>query len=60
MYGSARNPIVTEQDAHRWLEVQQQGWACGRRLSFAVLLYSEAVNAPDRVVGNVVLNSYGR
>ena len=29
MSGSARNPIVTEQDAHRWLEMQQEGWAGG-------------------------------
>jgi hypothetical protein len=37
MYGSARNPIVTEQDARHWLEVQEGGWADGGRLSFAIL-----------------------
>jgi hypothetical protein len=30
MYRSARNPIVTEQDAFRWLEAQQQGIVPGR------------------------------
>ena len=37
MHHSARNPIVTEQDAFRWLDAQQQGWTDGGRLSFAVL-----------------------
>ena len=45
IYEAARNPIVTEKDAHRWLEAQQDGWASGRRLSFAVL-YSEAASCP--------------
>jgi RimJ/RimL family protein N-acetyltransferase len=53
MYRSARNPIVTEQDAFRWLEAQQQGWTGGGRLSFAVLS-CEAAAAPDHVLGNVV------
>jgi RimJ/RimL family protein N-acetyltransferase len=57
MRQSSRNPIVTEQDACRWLEVQQQGWTDGGRLSFAVVgggLGSE----PGRVLGNVVLKGW--
>jgi len=57
MRQTARNPIVTEQDACRWLEVQQEGWVSGMRLSFAVLA-CESVNAPGRVLGNVVLKGY--
>lgn len=57
MSGSARNPVVTERDARAWLEVRQEGWISGRRLSFAVL-YDEAADAPDHVVGNVVLKEY--
>ena len=57
MYRSARNPIVTEQDAYRWLEAQQQGWTGGGRLSFAVL-WCEAAAGPDHVLGNVVLKGY--
>lgn len=54
MLQSSRNPVVTEQDACRWLEVQQQGWADGGRLSFAVL-DGEPGSEPGRVLGNVVL-----
>ncbi|MFY9927852.1 MAG: GNAT family protein [Streptosporangiaceae bacterium] len=54
MRQSSRNPVVTEQDAYRWLEVQQQGWADGGRLSFAVL-DGEPGSEPGRVLGNVVL-----
>jgi hypothetical protein len=50
MRQSWQNPLVTEQDVRRWLEVQQQGWADGHRLSFAVL-DSES----GRVLGNVAL-----
>jgi RimJ/RimL family protein N-acetyltransferase len=57
MHESARNPIVTEQDAFRWLDAQQQGWTDGGRLSFAVLSH-EAAAAPDHVLGNVVLKGY--
>ena len=48
---------MTERDARAWLEVRQEGWISGRRLSFAVL-YDEAADAPDHVVGNVVLKEY--
>lgn len=37
--------------------MQQEGWAGGGRLSFAVL-YREAASPPDRVDGNVVLKGY--
>jgi RimJ/RimL family protein N-acetyltransferase len=57
MHQSARNPIVTEQDAFRWLDAQQQGWTDGGRLSFAALS-GEAAAAPDHVLGNVVLKGY--
>ena len=33
MHQSARNPIVTEQDAFRWLEAQQQGWTDSRQIT---------------------------
>jgi RimJ/RimL family protein N-acetyltransferase len=57
MRQSSRNPIVTEQDACRWLDAQERGWADGRRLSFAVV-ECESANAGDRVVGNVMLKGY--
>lgn len=57
MRQSSRNPIVTEQDARRWLEVQQQGWTDGGRLSFAVA-GGERGSDPGRVLGNVVLKGW--
>jgi RimJ/RimL family protein N-acetyltransferase len=54
---SARNPIVTEEDAYRWLEVQQRGWADGHRLSFAVL-DSEVGDESGRVLGNIALKGW--
>lgn len=54
MRQASRNPVVTEQDACRWLEVQRHGWTDGRRLSFAVLA-GEPGDDPGRVLGNVVL-----
>ncbi len=53
MRQSSRNPIATEQDAYRWLQVQQRGWTDGHRLSFAVL-DGEA----DRVLGNIALKGW--
>jgi RimJ/RimL family protein N-acetyltransferase len=59
MRRSARNPIVSEQDAHRWLDVQQQGWADGGRLSFAVLDPDPGpANGSASVLGHVVLKEY--
>jgi len=57
MRQSSRNPIVTEQDACRWLEAQQQGWTDGGRLSFAVM-ESQSEGEPGRVLGNVMLKGY--
>jgi RimJ/RimL family protein N-acetyltransferase len=57
MRQSSRNPIVTEQDAGRWLEVQQQGWTDGGRLSFAVV-GGERGNEPGRALGNVALKGW--
>ena len=57
MRQSWRNPIVTELDASRWLNVQQRGWTDGGRLSFAVL-DSERGNEPGSVLGNVVLKGW--
>jgi RimJ/RimL family protein N-acetyltransferase len=54
MRQSSRNPIVTEQDACRWLEVQRQGWLDGRRLGFAVL-DSESGGESGRVFGGIAL-----
>jgi RimJ/RimL family protein N-acetyltransferase len=54
MRRSARNPIVTEQDGHRWLDVQREGWADGSRLSFAVLDPGSASRSAS-VLGHVVL-----
>ncbi len=45
------------QDAFCWLELQQQGWTDGSRLSFAVL-DSERGNAPDGLLGNVALKGW--
>ena len=53
MRRSARNPIVTEQDAHRWLDIQRSGG----RLSFAVLDPGSASGSP-RVLGHVTLKEY--
>lgn len=49
----ARNPITTEQDAHRWLEAKQRGWADGDQPSFAVLDSGLAT-----VLGHVILKNY--
>jgi RimJ/RimL family protein N-acetyltransferase len=57
MAASVSKPIATQEDAQRWLAVQQDGWDSGLRLSFAAL-DGEAVDAPGRVVGNVVLKGY--
>jgi RimJ/RimL family protein N-acetyltransferase len=57
MSASVRKPIRTQEDARRWLAVQQQGWADGRRLSLAVR-YADAADAPGPAVGNVVLTGY--
>jgi RimJ/RimL family protein N-acetyltransferase len=57
MRQSSRNPILTEPDAIRWLEVQQHGWTDGGRLSFAVL-DGERGNEAGRVLGNVVLKGW--
>ncbi len=54
MSASGRNRIETNDDACRWLERQQAGWADGTRLSFAVVC-TDAAAAPARAVGNVVL-----
>jgi RimJ/RimL family protein N-acetyltransferase len=54
MRQSWRDPFATEQDACRWLAVQQQGWADGHRRSFAVL-DSEPGYESGRVLGNVAL-----
>jgi RimJ/RimL family protein N-acetyltransferase len=57
MRQSSRRPLVTDQDACRWLAVQQQGWADGSRLSFAVLAAKRA-DERDGILGNVVLKGY--
>jgi RimJ/RimL family protein N-acetyltransferase len=57
MRRSARNSIMTEQDARRWLAVQREGWAAGDRLSFAVLDPGPASGSP-RALGHVVLKEY--
>jgi RimJ/RimL family protein N-acetyltransferase len=57
MRPGSRNFIETEQDACRWLEVQQHGWADGHRLAFAVL-DSEPGGESGRVLGNVVLKGW--
>jgi RimJ/RimL family protein N-acetyltransferase len=57
MHGSARNAIMTEQDARRWLDIQQEGWAAGGRLSFAVLDLKSGSGSAT-VLGHVVLKEY--
>jgi RimJ/RimL family protein N-acetyltransferase len=57
MRQSSRRPLVTHQDACRWLAVQQQGWADGSRLSFAVLA-AEPGDGAGSVLGNVALKGY--
>jgi RimJ/RimL family protein N-acetyltransferase len=47
-------PLVTMQDARRWLAVQERGWDDGSRLSFAVLA-AEPVTGRHQLAGNVVL-----
>lgn len=53
----AKAPIVTADDAQRWLEVQQKGWRDGDRLSFAVLEWAAA--GINLLLGNVVLKEAG-
>lgn len=57
MFQSSRSPIATEQDAFRWLDMQQRDWTDGRRLAFAVL-DSEPGGESGRVLGNVVLKGW--
>lgn len=45
-----------EDDALRWVRVQERGWATGERLSFAVV-EAAAAPGPARLVGNVVLKA---
>jgi len=47
-------PVESAEDAVRWLDVQEDGWASGKRLSFAVL---EDQPGEGRLVGNVVLKT---
>ncbi|MEU1124997.1 GNAT family N-acetyltransferase [Streptomyces sp. NPDC005899] len=48
------SPMESEGDGLKWVWDQEQGWAAGDRLAFAVL--EAAVDAaPPRLVGNVVL-----
>ena len=54
MSTAAGRSIASEEDACRWLERQQTGWADDSRLSFAVLC-ADAAAARARAVGNVVL-----
>lgn len=48
-------PMDSEADGLRWIEAEQQGWAAGDRLAFAVL--EAAPDAPPRLAGNVVLKN---
>jgi RimJ/RimL family protein N-acetyltransferase len=57
MRRQARAPIVTGDDAQRWLEVQQKGWRDGDRLSFAVLEWAAAAGI-YRLLGNVVVKGH--
>ncbi|MFD3521933.1 GNAT family N-acetyltransferase [Streptomyces sp. NPDC058653] len=43
-----RVPVTGIEEAHRWLELQRDGWRTGERLSFAVW-------ETDRIVGHVVV-----
>ncbi|WP_030019082.1 GNAT family N-acetyltransferase [Streptomyces monomycini] len=53
LYRWESTPMESEADGLRWIAVQEEGWAAGDRLAFAVL---EAVpDAPPRLVGNAVL-----
>ena len=49
-----RAPVTSDEDARRWLGVQQRGWITGERLSFAVLEWEPAVGG-HRLAANVVL-----
>jgi RimJ/RimL family protein N-acetyltransferase len=57
MRASSRNPLLTEQDACRWLERQLQGWTDGGRLGFAVL-EDEGTSEPSHVLGGIALKGY--
>lgn len=48
MRGGVPRYLAGDRDARQWLEVQQQGWLSGDRLSFAVL-------AAGQLAGNVAL-----
>ncbi|MFI6902797.1 GNAT family N-acetyltransferase [Nonomuraea sp. NPDC050394] len=43
-------PIVTDDDGRRWLDLQHRGWESGERLSFAV-----REEGKDALLGNVVM-----
>jgi RimJ/RimL family protein N-acetyltransferase len=57
MRRQARAPIVTGDDAQRWLEIQQKGWRDGDRLSFAVLEWAAAAGI-YRLLGNIALKGH--
>jgi RimJ/RimL family protein N-acetyltransferase len=57
MRRQAGTQIVTDDDARRWLEIQQKGWRDGDRLSFAVL-ESAGSEENHQLRGNVVLKGH--
>lgn len=57
MRRQAGTAIVTDDDARRWLEIQQKGWRDGDRMSFAVLEWDAAADIHP-LLGNVVLKGH--
>jgi RimJ/RimL family protein N-acetyltransferase len=57
MRRQAKAPIVTGDDARRWLDVQKKGWRDGDRLSFAVLEWTAAAGI-HRLLGNIALKGH--
>ncbi|MEQ4717026.1 GNAT family N-acetyltransferase [Nonomuraea sp. B19D2] len=47
--------LVSEADARRWIDDQNEGWLAGVRFSFAVLERSSGKSEADQPVGHVVV-----
>ena len=48
-------PLINEADARRWIDDQNEGWATGTRLSFAVLEGDSDNSDISRPIGHIVV-----
>ncbi|MGW4966806.1 GNAT family N-acetyltransferase [Nonomuraea sp. NPDC004186] len=48
-------PLVSEADARRWIDDQNEGWTAGVRFSFAILERNSGESEADQPVGHIVV-----